>query len=129
MNHWNQYLLDSDTLIEYLRGREQALAFFSNLVGNLAVSVITVAELYAGVRNDRERQILADFLAMLTIIPVDRAIAERGGLYCRQYKQSHGTGLDNALIAATAVTTGSRLVSFNRRHFPMITDLVVPYER
>ncbi|MCA1719025.1 MAG: type II toxin-antitoxin system VapC family toxin, partial [Actinobacteria bacterium] len=50
-------------------------------------------------------------------------------LYRRDYGPSHGTGLADALIAATTEETGADLVTFNRRHFPMISRITVPYER
>jgi predicted nucleic acid-binding protein len=56
-------------------------------------------------------------------------IAKRGGLIRNQYKQSHGTGLHDALIAATAELNDATLITFNRRHFPMLNNLQVPYER
>jgi len=129
MSQSNQYLLDSDILVEYLRNRPQAVDYVDTLEGNLLISVITVAELIAGARNQVERQSIELFLAALEVIPIDYAIAKQGGLFRQQYKQSHGTGLDDALIAATAELTGATLISFNRRHFPMIANFQVPYER
>ncbi len=129
MSQSNQYLLDSDILVEYLRNHPQALDYVDTLEGNLLISVITVAKLIAGARNQAERQSLELFLSALEVVPLDYAIAKQGGLYRQQYKQSHGTGLDDALIAATAELTGATLVTFNRRHFPMIANLQVPYKR
>jgi predicted nucleic acid-binding protein len=45
----------------------------------------------------------------------------------RDYGPSHGTGLADALIAATARDTESALVTLNERHFPMLSDVLVPY--
>ena len=58
---------------------------------------------------------------------VDAAIARRGGSLRRTFRQSHGTGLLDALIAATAEAHGARLVTRNLRHFPMLDDVLVPY--
>ena len=129
MSQPNQYLLDSDILVEYLRNRPPALDYVDTLEGNLLISVITVAELIAGARNQFERQSIELFLSALEVIPIDYTIARQGGLFRQQYKQSHGTGLDDALIAATAIQSNAQLVTFNRRHFPMIANLQVPYER
>jgi predicted nucleic acid-binding protein len=52
-------------------------------------------------------------------------MARLGGLFRRDYGRSHGTGLADALIAATAEEANAR---FNGRHFPMI-EAKVPYER
>ena len=127
----NQFILDSDILIEHLRGREQAKTFLAQLheAGELLVSVMTVAELIAGIRHHREEEGVEALLRLLRMVPVDENIARRGGHIRRQYQQSHGTGLVDALIAATAELTGATLVSFNRRHFPMIPNLQVPYQR
>lgn len=129
MNLPNRYLLDTDILIEYIRGQKQAIVYVDELDGDLLVSAITVAELYAGARSNDEQQRLAEFLSGMLFIPVDRAVARQGGLYRQQYGKSHGTGLMDALIAATAEFVGASLITFNRRHFPMIADLQLPYQR
>ncbi len=121
-------LLDTDVLVEYLRGRQEAIGYLEGLTSDQYVSVISVAELFAGVRDDREERSLKQFLLAFTALPVTEKVARLGGLYRRDYRSSHGTGLADALIAATARETGTNLVTFNRRHFPMV-DITVPYER
>lgn len=121
-------LLDTDILVEYLRGRREAVEYLEGLTTDLYVSVISVAELFAGVRDDREERSLKQFLLAFTALPVTEKVARLGGLYRRDYRSSHGTGLADALIAATASETGTSLVTFNRRHFPMV-EITVPYER
>lgn len=120
-------LLDTDILIDYLRDRPQAVAYIDNLNDALCISVITAAELYAGVREGAERAKLDTFILAFAIIPVDAEIAVRGGLLRRDFGKSHGTGLANALIAATVQVHQLRLVGLNRKHFPMLPDMIVPY--
>jgi len=48
-------LIDTDVLIDYLRGRAEAVSYLENLTGQLLISAVTVAELYAGVREGAER--------------------------------------------------------------------------
>ncbi len=124
-----KYLLDTDILIEYIRGRTKAVDYLNQLTGELMVSVITVAELYVGTRSDLERRTLGQFLSLFASVAVDHRIAVRGAGYRREYMGSHGTGLNDALIAATAEVTGASLVTFNQRHFPMVSNLIVPYRR
>jgi predicted nucleic acid-binding protein len=120
-------LFDTDVLIDYLRGRTEAVEYIDTLSVPLFVSVITVAELYAGVRDGAERMQLDTFVSAFGIIPLDHDIAITGGLYRRDYGKRHGTGLADALIAATGTTRGFTLVTLNKKHFPMVTTLVVPY--
>lgn len=120
-------LLDTDILIDYLRDRPEAVAYIDNLNEDLCISVITAAELYAGVREGAERAKLDTFLLAFLVIPIDAEIAVRGGLLRRDFGKSHGTGLADALIAATALVRQLRLVGLNRKHFPMLPDMLSPY--
>lgn len=122
-------LIDTDVLIDYLRDQPGAVAFLEAHEGPMAVSVITVAELHAGVRDGEERQRLSDFLEAFELIALERSAAAQAGLWRRDFGRSHGTGLADALIAATAFGLGATLVTLNRRHFPMIERLLVPYTK
>lgn len=122
-------LLDSDILIDYLRGRPEAIAYLESLTVPLRVSAMTIAELYAGVREGAERPVLAKFLEAFEPIPVDAEVAQRGGLFRRDFGPSHNTGLADALIAATAEREGITLVTLNARHFPMLKAVEVPYRK
>ena len=48
-------LLDTDVLIDYLRERMEAVRYLESLDSLLFISVITVAELYSGVRDGAPR--------------------------------------------------------------------------
>ena len=122
-------LLDTDVLVEYLRGRREAVEYLESLSSDLYLSVISVAELFAGVKGDEEERSLKQFLLAFAILPITEKVARLGGLYRRDFGPSHDTGLADALIAATAVENGANLVTFNRRHFPMVSRITMPYER
>lgn len=121
-------LFDTDVLIEYLRGRRGAVEYLEGLTTDSCISVVSIAELFAGVRDDGEEESLTQFLLAFSALPVTETVARLGGLYRRDYRQSHGTGLADALIAATAEENRATLVTFNQRHFPMV-QIRVPYER
>lgn len=113
-------IVDTDVLIDCLRGRPEAAAFIKQPVvdGELAISVISVAELEAGIR-DGEREALDAFLGLMRCHPVSETIARTAGAYVRQYAKSHGVLLPDALIAATAHHHGGSLASLNRKYYPM----------
>ena len=120
-------LLDTVVLIDFLRARTEAVAYLMTRTERLLISVITVAELYAGVREGREVAELEVLISVLEDIPVDRETAKMAGEFRRVYRKSHNSGLSDMLIAATAVKAGATLVTLNRKHFPMVPDLSVPY--
>jgi hypothetical protein len=122
-------LIDTDVLIDYLRGKAESVSYLEDLTQSLLVSVITVAELYAGVREGTERTKLDEFIRAFEIVPVNREIAMRGGLYRRDYMKSHNVGLADALIAATVEFRQATLVTLNSKHFPMFANVLVPYQK
>jgi predicted nucleic acid-binding protein len=81
------------------------------------------------VRDGEERTKLAAFIGAFEIFPVEQEIALQGGLYRRDFGKSHLIGLADALIAATAELRQATLVTLNRKHFPMLENVIVPYEK
>jgi predicted nucleic acid-binding protein len=122
-------LIDTDVLIDYLRGRAEAVSYLESLTEKLLISAITVAELYAGVREGEEREALDYFTMAFEIVSIDQPIACIGGLNRRDYGKSHGVGLADAIIAATAEVKKADLITLNKRHFPMLTNVIVPYQK
>lgn len=122
-------LLDTDILIDYLRGQADAIAFLKKTKRTLRVSAVTVAELYVGVREGAEHEVLERFLALLETVDITPDIARHAGLWRRDFGKSHGTGLMDALIAASAELSGSTLVSLNDKHYPMLESVLVPYRK
>jgi predicted nucleic acid-binding protein len=125
----DRLLLDTDLIVDYLRGSDQATLFLEGRSETLLVSAVTVAELYAGVREGRERTALSTFLAAFEVVAVDQEVAQRGGLFRRDFGKSHNVGLADALIASCAEQTGAQLVSLNAKHFPMLADVLAPYSK
>lgn len=122
-------LIDTDVLIDYLRDHAEAVSYLESLTEPLLISVITVAELYAGVREGAERTALNEFIQAFEIVPVAEDIAIKGGLYRRDYMKSHNVGLADAIIAATAELRRAELVTLNKKHFPMLASITVPYQK
>lgn len=104
------------------------MEYLEGLGSELHVSVISVAKLFAGAGGDREERSLRQFLLAFDVLPVTERVARTGACYQRDYGPSHGTGLADALIAATAEENGADPVTFNGRHFPKV-ETKVPYAR
>ncbi len=115
-------LLDTDVLINFLRGKEKARDYLASAIGeaDLCCSAITVAEIHAGMK-EQERAKTSDLLDSLTVVEVTRMIAEKAGTYKRTTR-SQGLELDDCIIAATAFAKHAMLVTGNDKHYPM-TDI------
>jgi predicted nucleic acid-binding protein len=115
-------VLDTDILINFLRGREKARTFLSSLIdeATLYCSVITIAEIFTGMR-EKERKKTEELLDSLNMIEVTKEIAEKAGSYKNRIK-SQNLELDDCLIAASVHSMGAILATGNTKHYPM-TDI------
>lgn len=124
-------LVDSDVLIAHLRGRAVArdwLVETRRSSGQLAVSVVSIAEITGGVRP-REHRDVTRLLASFHPLPIDDAVARQAGAFRRDFHRSHAAiGIADYLIAATAHVRGCRLATLNVRHFPMLAGLRAPFQ-
>lgn len=122
-------VVDTDVIIDYLRGHPDAVAYLEGLADRPMISTVTVAELYSNVRDGAERIKLDSFVQAMDVVAVDQDIAVQGGLHRRAYFKSHGLQVPDALIAATAELRGASLVTLNKKHFPMLPSVIIPYRK
>ena len=113
-------LVDTDVWIDYLRGHPQAIQCIQKLPERVWISAVSVAELHAGVREGAEREALAQLISSLDVADLTMETAARGGLLRRDYGRSHGVGLNDSLIAATALEQDLQLLTLNVKHYPAL---------
>ncbi len=125
-----QYLIDTDWVIHCLHGVQPVLERVGQLrPDGIAISVISIAELYDGVFGGtdpaQKEQELLDFLARgIARLDVDSATAT---LFARERSRLRRAGTPigdfDLLIGATALRHNLTLLSNNRRHFQRINGL------
>jgi len=123
-------LVDSDVLIEHLRGKTAArdwLVGARQSSGPLAISVVSLTEIAGGMRLPERREVMR-LLGSMQQFDVTEQVARRAAALMQEYRRSHsGIGLGDYLIAATALTEGLELASLNIRHYPMFPGLARPF--
>jgi len=117
------YTLDTNAIIYYLKDDSDAVLVLRDIFvqkSPLYVSAITEVELF-GFSNLTAREIeqIENILRTIAVIPVDSRIARIAGLFRRQYHLKVSDGV----IAATAMFTGTVLLTRNIRDFRRIPDL------
>ena len=122
-------LLDSDVLIDFLRGNKKAIEFMDKFSSQIILSPIVIAELYAGVKGENELEVLDNFISLFNTVPITSEIAKAGGLYKRDFGKSYGVGLADAILAATADKEKADLKTLNVKHYPMIKGLKPAYKK
>ncbi len=115
-------LLDTDVIIDILRGRPEAQTFYRSLRRVPTCSEITRAEVLQGMRSP-ERDPTLRLLSTLQWHPVDRDISELAGGLGRAYRRSHQLGIADLCIAATAQLLDLPLATGNIKHYPMFSEL------
>ena len=114
--------VDTDVLIEVLRGRNPAITeIWQRLAASqvaVLISPVTIAEVGAGARPS-EKGAIARMFAPLICVPIDALIGHRAGEYLFRYAKSHNIEIGDALIAASAVQSNAALWTRNRKHYPM----------
>ena len=115
----SKVVLDTDVLIDLLRGRAAAQAFLLRVTEHAVpcCSVISAAEIHAGMRPPERDQTTA-LLDSLVLLDVTRPIAELAGHF-KQRDRCRRLELADCLIAATAVLEAAPLATGNTRDYPM----------
>ncbi len=115
-------LLDTDVLIEILKGREKALQKVRDF-DQCAVSAVSAMELIFGAKNKAEVEEIENALSELTFFYITKQISVTALSLMQSYSKSHGLAIPDALIAATAIQEDVRLYTLNVRDFRFISEL------
>ena len=104
-----KYLVDSDWVVDYLIGKQQAIDLFSSVSHDgIAISLITFGEIYEGIYYGRDPQrseaVFRQFLRSVDVLPLNRSIMQqfariRGDLR----RKGQIIGDPDIFIAATAI--------------------------
>lgn len=124
-----KYLVDTDCVVDYLKGRPKAQELLDKLYHDgLAISIITYGEVYEGIYFGRDskqnEQIFGNFLHGVTILGISRPVAKRFALVRGKLRQNgQMIGQPDILIAATAIEHNLTLLTRNAKDYQRIPDL------
>ncbi len=123
------YLIDTDWVIDFLKGKKETVDTLLSMEKNgLAISVISLAELYEGIysseNQNKKMTGLNNFLSGVKIFEIDDEIAKIFGKQ-RQTLRRTGKLIDNfdLLIASTCLFYDLTLITNNINHFERIEGL------
>lgn len=125
-------LLDTDVMIDVLRQFPPAVGWFNSLdPERVAVTFFTMMELVEGARDQQALRRVNSLLTPVRQYFADEAVQRHALELLGTYRLSHGLGLIDALIAATALRLDVPLYSFNHKHFSVVPRLELrePYAR
>ena len=127
----NSFTLDTDIVIEILRGNETAVNKMETLPQETLINItgLTVYELYKGVLclgSKKLEEELENFIQSVEVLQLDSYIERKAGeIYAYLKKKGEIISDADILIAATVLENDSVLVTNNEEHFKRIKDLKI----
>ena len=118
-------LLDTNILIEILKGNDKTISKIEALEAKLSISSITVMELYYGALNKTELGKLEKFVSLFNIIELNENISKKATMLVKRYAKSHTLDIPDSLIASTALVLNAKLVTYNTKYFKYIDGIVL----
>jgi len=118
-------LCDSDILIEVLDRNNQKIITALNSFGteNLCISSVSFSEIIFGSKNKQHQQLLESKLKTFLLINLTSFIDTTHQELILKYSLSHKLQMQDALIAATALTFDIPLYTLNAKDFKFIKGL------
>jgi len=117
-------LVDTDVLIWYLRGNQNAYDLIHGM-NEFCISSITYMELVQGMRNKEELRTLQKTLKQWNVktIYVNEEISARALFLVEEFFLSNSMELADAMIASTCLIYGIDLITANDKHYKIVQDL------
>lgn len=116
-------LFDTSVFIDHLRGQNRVATqlILAAVKGEhpAAFSIVTDAELWAGVKTPQDDHNYRLLLGKLSRLPITLPIARLAG----KYRRIHQINLIDALIAATAEIYALPVYTRNAEHFQRVTTI------
>ena len=124
-----RYLLDTNIVIYVIKKRPiEALHIFNQNSGRMAISSITLAELFHGAekssRSSENLRVIDDFTSRLEVLPyTPKAAQHYGSIRAALEKKGEPVGVNDLHIAAHARSEGLVLVTNNLKEFERVPAL------
>ncbi|WP_036033830.1 type II toxin-antitoxin system VapC family toxin [Leptospira noguchii] len=124
-------LIDSDVLIDYLRGYEKATTWLHSIEGPLSISGYSYFDLIEGCKTGKDLQRLEKFVSAFNVLWLDEKEIQKALSVFKSNKLRHGIGLIDCLIGQTALSYKKNLYTFNVKHYKAFSGIKIlkPYLR
>jgi len=115
--------VDTDVIIDYLKGVKPARDLFRSDNFNIYCSVLSKKELLSKIGlTDSERKRIEALMSKLKVLRIDKDINTKYMLLLNKYGGRQGSIVDY-VIAATAWAKNLPLLTRNRKHFERIKEI------
>lgn len=117
-------LCDTDVIIEFYKGNLQIANILRQIgIENIAISSITVAELFFGALNKNELNRISKDISLMNVLSINEDINDAFIELMKKYSLSHKLKIPDSLIAATSIEYKINLFTLNKKDFAFISNL------
>lgn len=122
-------LCDTNVFIHAFNDNKSTIAQL-NLIGNenIAISTITLMELYQGMGNKAELARMKKAMRYYDAVQIDNDISEMAIELIEKFNLSHGLLIPDAIIGATAIIYEIPLYTYNIKDFKFMPNIKL-YQR
>ena len=126
-----KYLLDTNIVIYVIKRRPmEVMGVFNENAGRMAVSAITLSELYHGAENSgkvaQNLAVVEEFASLLEVLPYSaKASQQHGAIRAELEKAGRPIGANDLHIAAHARSEDLTLVTNNLGEFERVPGLLL----
>lgn len=117
-------IVDANVIVELLRGKSDDLVQFLE-EADCAIDTTVYVELIQGAKNKAQVAVIERALHRFPILHFDEQVSRRTIDLIRLYSKSYGLLFADAVIAATCLVHGLKLITFNRKDFRFIEGLAL----
>jgi len=115
---------DTNIIIEALKQNEAVVGEIKKIgINNIAISVLTIAELLFGARDKKEYNKIKKYIDYIRIIPLNQEICEIFIEHIDKYALSHRIGIPDTFIASTVLFYETELYTLNKKDFNFIPNI------
>lgn len=117
-------LCDTNIFIHAFKGDAQTIAELTKIgLDNIAISSITIMELYQGMTNKRELNTMKARIEYYDVVNFDLPTSVFAVELIEKFNLSHNLQIPDAIIGASAVIHNIELFTYNLRDFRFIPNI------
>jgi predicted nucleic acid-binding protein len=117
----SEFLIDTNVFSRIFKGNLQVTQFVESLESVIDATIYI--ECLQGSKSNQEKRVVEKYLRKFSLLPITPESSVIAIELIRNYSNSHGLLLPDALIAATALENDLTVLTYNIGDFQFIQDL------
>jgi len=118
--------IDSDCIIDFLKGKKEAIEVIEKNKEELVTTEINVFEIFVGSCSIADEEKAVDFFNSLEILNTDGWGYRAAKIFCNLLKKGEALDQNDCLIASIMLTNNcNKIITNNKKHFSRIKEIEI----